>query len=115
MVKSASYNLENYKSNMIHTYNNILPDDCFTYGGYSDMMVVDEDFAIRWLKNFPLDTGDPLLCADITTYSSFKHFRLDKPGFHIAAVGLGRLVHVAVKFAKAFRMKVTVISTSISN
>uniref|UniRef100_M1BA03 10-hydroxygeraniol oxidoreductase n=1 Tax=Solanum tuberosum TaxID=4113 RepID=M1BA03_SOLTU len=43
---------------------------------------------------------------------SFEYFGLDKPGMHIGVVGLGGLGHMAVKFAKAFGTKVTVISTS---
>ncbi|KAG8386481.1 hypothetical protein BUALT_Bualt03G0153100 [Buddleja alternifolia] len=39
-------------------------------------------------------------------------FGLDKPGIHLGVVGLGGLGHVAVKFAKAFGAKVTVISTA---
>ncbi|KAG8386480.1 hypothetical protein BUALT_Bualt03G0153000 [Buddleja alternifolia] len=41
-----------------------------------------------------------------------KYFGLDKPGIHLGVVGLGGLGHVAVKFAKAFGAKVTVISTA---
>uniref|UniRef100_A0A803KXD5 Alcohol dehydrogenase-like C-terminal domain-containing protein n=1 Tax=Chenopodium quinoa TaxID=63459 RepID=A0A803KXD5_CHEQI len=41
-----------------------------------------------------------------------KDLSLDKPGLHIGVVGLGGLGHMAVKFAKAFGAKVTVISTS---
>ncbi|KAK4390842.1 8-hydroxygeraniol dehydrogenase [Sesamum angolense] len=105
-------NLENYCPKLIFTYNTVLPDGTVTYGGYSDIMVVDEDFAIRWPENFPMDKGAPLLCAGITTYSPLKYYGLDKPGLHIGIVGLGGLGHVAVKFAKAFGSKVTVISTS---
>ncbi|KAK1395856.1 Cinnamyl alcohol dehydrogenase [Heracleum sosnowskyi] len=50
----------------------------------------------------------------ITIYNPLKHFGLDKPGMHISIVGLGGLGHVAVKFAKAFGTKVTVISTSLA-
>jgi cinnamyl-alcohol dehydrogenase len=39
---------------------------------------------------------------------------LNEPGKHLGVVGLGGLGHVAVKFGKAFGMKVTVISTSAS-
>ncbi|CAH2068915.1 unnamed protein product, partial [Thlaspi arvense] len=53
-----------------------------------------------------------LLCAGITTYSPLRYFGLDKPGMHVGVVGLGGLGHAAVKFAKAFGVKVTVISTS---
>nr|UTS83002.1 cinnamyl alcohol dehydrogenase 7 [Phryma leptostachya] len=105
-------NLENYCVQPIFTYNSMLPDGSVTQGGYSNVMVVDEDFAIRWPENFPLDKGAPLLCAGITTYSPLKHYGLDKTGLHVGVVGLGGLGHVAVKFAKAFGTKVTVISTS---
>ncbi|KAL7094403.1 hypothetical protein ACP275_11G101800 [Erythranthe tilingii] len=77
-------------------------------------MVAAEHFIIRWPENFPLDIGAPLLCAGITTYSPLRHFGLDKPGLSVGVVGLGGLGHVAVKFAKAFGTKVTVISTSLS-
>lgn len=75
-------------------------------------MVADEHFVLRWPENLPLDSGAPLLCAGITTYSPLRYFGLDKPGMHIGVVGLGGLGHVAVKMAKAFGAKVTVISTS---
>ncbi|WOH14702.1 hypothetical protein DCAR_0934224 [Daucus carota subsp. sativus] len=107
-------NLENYCPKMILTYGSTYLDGSTTYGGYSDTMVVDEHFVIRWPENLPLDCGAPLLCAGITTYSPLKHFGLSKPGIHIGVVGLGGLGHVAVKFAKAFGAKVTVISTSPS-
>ncbi|KAL3614718.1 Geraniol dehydrogenase 1 [Castilleja foliolosa] len=106
--------LENYCPKGITTYSAPYSDGTITYGGYSDLMVVDEHFAIVWPENFPLDLGAPLLCAGITTYSPMRYFGLDKPGLHIGVVGLGGLGHVAVKFAKAFGTKVTVISTSLS-
>ncbi|KAL3527575.1 hypothetical protein ACH5RR_012231 [Cinchona calisaya] len=107
--------LENYCPKKIITYDGPrYYDGTLTFGGYSDHMVVDEHFAIHWPEKLPLDGGAPLLCAGITTYSPLKHFGLDKPGVHIGVVGLGGLGHVAVKFAKAFGAKVTVISTSPS-
>ncbi|KAA8549593.1 hypothetical protein F0562_001389 [Nyssa sinensis] len=105
-------NLENYCPKVILTYNSIYNDGTPTYGGYSDIMVADEHFVVRWPDNLPLDAGAPLLCAGITTYSPLKYFGLDKPGMHVGVVGLGGLGHVAVKFAKAFGVKVTVIRTS---
>ncbi|CAA2935070.1 probable mannitol dehydrogenase [Olea europaea subsp. europaea] len=106
--------LENYCSKMILTYSAVYTDGTITYGGYSNLMVADEHFIVRWPENFPLDAGAPLLCAGITTYSPLRYFGLDKPGMNIGVVGLGGLGHVAVKFAKAFGTKVTVISTSIN-
>ncbi|GER47118.1 cinnamyl-alcohol dehydrogenase family protein [Striga asiatica] len=106
--------LENYCSKAIQTYSQTYVDGTITYGGYSDIMVADEHFVIRWPENLPLDIGAPLLCAGITTYSPLRYFGLDKPGLNVGVVGLGGLGHVAVKFAKAFGTKVTVISTSLS-
>ncbi|KAJ0660098.1 putative mannitol dehydrogenase [Helianthus annuus] len=87
-------------------------DGTQTYGGYSDHMVSDEHFVLRWPENLPLDSGAPLLCAGITTYSPLRYFGLDKPGTKVGVVGLGGLGHVAVKMAKAFGAEVTVFSTT---
>ena len=53
-------------------------------------------------------------CAGITVYSSMMYYGLCKPDQHLGVVGLGGLGHLAVKFAKALGMKVTVLSTSPS-
>lgn len=41
-----------------------------------------------------------------------KYYGMTEPGKHLGVAGLGGLGHVAVKFGKAFGLKVTVISTS---
>ncbi|CAH8382206.1 unnamed protein product [Eruca vesicaria subsp. sativa] len=110
--ESCTEGLENYCPKMIQTYGFKDYDDTITYGGYSNNMVCDEDFIIRIPDNLPLDAAAPLLCAGITVYSPLKYHGLDEPGMHIGVVGLGGLGHVAVKFAKAMGLKVTVISTS---
>ena len=104
--------LENYCPKMILTYSAKYYDGTITYGGYSDTMVSDEHFVVRIPDNLPLDAGAPLLCAGITVYSPLRFYGLDKFGMHVGVVGLGGLGHVAVKFAKAMGVKVTVISTS---
>ncbi|GAB4848813.1 Probable mannitol dehydrogenase [Ancistrocladus abbreviatus] len=109
---NCSNDLENYCSKMILTYGSTYYDGTKTYGGYSNIMVVDEHFAVRIPDNIPLEAAAPLLCAGITVYSPLRYYGLDKPGLHVGIVGLGGLGHVAVKFAKAFGSKVTVISTS---
>ncbi|KAL6277391.1 hypothetical protein ACE6H2_020992 [Prunus campanulata] len=109
---SCANNLENYCPKMILTYGSKYLDGTTTYGGYSDIMVADEHFIVRVPDSLPLDGAAPLLCAGITTYSPLRYFGLDKPGMHVGVVGLGGLGHVAVKFAKAMGVKVTVISTS---
>nr|WPM01482.1 ajmalicine/mayumbine synthase [Rauvolfia tetraphylla] len=83
------------------------------YGGCSDIMVADEKFVVLWPENLPPDSGVPLLCAGITTYSPMRRYGLDKPGMRVGIAGLGGLGHLAVRFAKAFGANVTVISSSL--
>jgi cinnamyl-alcohol dehydrogenase len=40
------------------------------------------------------------------------YYVMTEPGKHLGVAGLGGLGHVAIKFGKAFGLKVTVISTS---
>eukprot|EP01018_Ginkgo_biloba_P018517 Gb_00672 [translate_table: standard] len=104
--------LENYCDKGIMTYNSIYWDGTPTFGGYSNMIVVHQRYVVHIPENLPMDAGAPLLCAGITVYSPMKYFGMDRPGKHLGVVGLGGLGHMAVKFGKAFGMKVTVISTS---
>ncbi|KAG8049662.1 hypothetical protein GUJ93_ZPchr0009g1760 [Zizania palustris] len=83
-----------------------------TQGGFSDVVVVDEYYVLRVPDGLPLDSAAPLLCAGVTVYSPMVQHGLNSPGKHLGVVGLGGLGHVAVKFGKAFGMRVTVISTS---
>uniref|UniRef100_A0A0E0KV34 cinnamyl-alcohol dehydrogenase n=1 Tax=Oryza punctata TaxID=4537 RepID=A0A0E0KV34_ORYPU len=107
---------ENYCSRVVFTYNSVDRDGTRTYGGYSDTVVVSERFVVRFPSAaagaLPLDSGAPLLCAGVTVYAPMRQHGLCEPGKHVGVVGLGGLGHVAVKFARAFGMKVTVISTS---
>uniref|UniRef100_A0A6N2MB98 Enoyl reductase (ER) domain-containing protein n=1 Tax=Salix viminalis TaxID=40686 RepID=A0A6N2MB98_SALVM len=110
---SCHNDLENYCPEMILTSGGKYHDGITTYGGFSDIMIADEHYAVRIPENLPLDSSAPLLCAGITVYSPLRFYGLDKPGMHVGVVGLGGLGHVAVKFAKAMGVKVTVISTSL--
>ncbi|GJT71742.1 mannitol dehydrogenase-like protein [Tanacetum coccineum] len=42
-------------------------DGTYTYRGYSDHMVYEERFVLRWPDNLPLDSSAPLLYAGITS------------------------------------------------
>ncbi|OWM66195.1 hypothetical protein CDL15_Pgr013412 [Punica granatum] len=110
--EDCANDLESYCPGLIFTYNDKYHDGTTTYGGYSDTMVADEHFVVAIPDNLPLDGVAPLLCAGITIYSPLRYYGLDKPGLHLGVVGLGGLGHMAVKFAKAMGLKVTVISTS---
>lgn len=65
-------------------------------------------------EKYPLALAAPLLCAGITVYTPLIHHKMNEPGKSIGVIGLGGLGHLAVKFAKAFGLTVTIFSTSIS-
>lgn len=65
-------------------------------------------------KSYPLASAAPLLCAGITVYSPMMRHKMNQPGKSLGVVGLGGLGHMAVKFGKAFGLRVTVLSSSIS-
>lgn len=85
--------------------------EAITQGGYSDHIVVDQDFVLTIPDALPLDAAAPLLCAGITTYSPLRHWGVG-PGKKVLVVGLGGLGHMAVKLAAAMGAEVTVLSTS---
>lgn len=82
-----------------------------TYGGYSNTIVVHQDFVLHIHEKLDLAAVAPLLCAGITTYSPLRHWNIGK-GHKLAVLGLGGLGHMAVKFGVAFGADVTVLSTS---
>ena len=94
------------------TYGSVDRDGTITYGGYSDHVVVDQDFVVRIPDGLELDAAAPLLCAGITTYSPLRHWNAG-PGSRVAVVGLGGLGHMAVKIAHAMGADVTVLSQSL--
>ncbi len=82
-----------------------------TFGGYSERIVVDEDFVLHVPDNLDLAATAPLLCAGVTTWSPLKHWNIG-PGHKVGIVGIGGLGHMGVKLAKAMGAKVVVITTS---
>ncbi len=100
------------------TYNGPMkPDGTNTFGGYSDRVVVTEDFVLRvpdsltTVGNAGLASVAPLLCSAVTTYSPLRHWKVG-PGQRVGIVGLGGLGHVAVKLARALGAEVVVFTTS---
>jgi uncharacterized zinc-type alcohol dehydrogenase-like protein len=111
----CSEGLEQYcESQQVQTYNSVDPYlGTATYGGYSESIVVHEDFVLRVPANLDLAATAPLLCAGITTYSPLKHWNVG-PGKKIGVVGLGGLGHMGVKIGKAMGAEVIVFTTSSS-
>jgi uncharacterized zinc-type alcohol dehydrogenase-like protein len=82
-----------------------------TLGGYSQGIVVTEDFVLRLPANLNPAAAAPLLCAGITTYSPLRHWKVGA-GQKVGIVGLGGLGHMGVKFARAFGAHVVLFTTS---
>ncbi|MCM4166328.1 NADP-dependent alcohol dehydrogenase C 2 [Arenibacter antarcticus] len=82
-----------------------------TYGGYSESIVVDEDFVLKIPENLDLAGIAPVLCAGITTWSPLRHWKVGKDS-KVAVVGLGGLGHMAIKLADALGAHVTLFSRS---
>lgn len=80
-----------------------------TFGGYSERVVVDEDFVLKVPANLNLAAVAPLLCAGVTTWSPLRHWKVGK-GSKVAVVGLGGLGHMAIKLAKGLGADVTLFS-----
>jgi uncharacterized zinc-type alcohol dehydrogenase-like protein len=110
---SCAEGLEQYcEEGMTATYNGFeRGTQTQTQGGYSDHIVVNEDYVLRVPESMDLQGAAPLLCAGITTYSPLRHWGVGK-GHKVGVVGLGGLGHMAVKLAKAMGAEVTVLSTS---
>ncbi|HEY8589827.1 MAG TPA: NAD(P)-dependent alcohol dehydrogenase [Naasia sp.] len=98
----------------IQTYTGVDPaDGTITQGGYSQAVVVDQDFVLRIPESLDVARVAPLLCAGITTYSPLRHWGAG-PGTKVAVVGMGGLGHMAVKIAHAMGAEVTVLSQTLS-
>jgi alcohol dehydrogenase (NADP+) len=102
-IKGASYTYNSYEQDRKTP----------TYGGYSKLIVVHEDFVLHVPEKLPITGVAPLLCAGITTYSPLRHWKVGK-GHKIGVLGLGGLGHMAVKFAASFGADVTILSRTAS-
>lgn len=94
------------------TYNSFEKDGKTpTQGGYSNVIVVDENYVLRIPQSLSLDKAAPLLCAGITLYSPLNHWKAG-PNKKVGIMGLGGLGHMGVKIARAMGAHVVVLSHS---
>ncbi|OFR68263.1 NAD(P)-dependent alcohol dehydrogenase [Corynebacterium sp. HMSC078H07] len=100
---------QNCLNGNVGTYNSTDVDGTITQGGYSEKVVVNENFVLRIPDSLDFDVAAPLLCAGITTYSPLARWDV-KEGQKVAVVGLGGLGHMGVQIAAAKGADVTVIS-----
>ncbi|AKE41011.1 NADP-dependent alcohol dehydrogenase [Corynebacterium kutscheri] len=97
----------------VGTYNSTDVDGSITQGGYSEKVVVNENFVCTIPDGIDFDVAAPLLCAGITTYSPIVRWGISS-GDKVAVLGLGGLGHMGVQIAKAKGAEVTVLSRSLA-
>jgi uncharacterized zinc-type alcohol dehydrogenase-like protein len=110
---SCAEGLEQYCENgMTGTYGGVEKETGQpTRGGYSERIVVNEDYVLRVPEGLDPAAAAPLLCAGITTWSPLRHWKVG-PGSKVGVVGLGGLGHMAVKLAHALGAHVVLFTTS---
>ena len=110
---SCKAGLEQYcLEGMTGTYNGYERDGkTVAQGGYSNLFVVDADYAVSVPANLDMAGVAPLLCAGITLYSPLKNWGAGK-GKKVGVIGLGGLGHMGVKFSVALGAHTTVFSHS---
>lgn len=108
--KPCDQSLEQYcTSGYIGTINGADKRGGITQGGFSDKIIVREEFVLRLGNDFCGPDVAPLLCAGVTTYSALRHWKT-QAGTRVGVIGLGGLGHIAVKLAKAMGAEVTVVT-----
>jgi len=100
---------EQYCNKRVLTYasKDIFHNNELTQGGYSNNIVVSENFAIKIPGNAQIEKVAPLFCAGIMTYSPIK-FTHVKKGDKVAVAGFGGLGHMALQYAVGLGAEVTV-------
>ncbi|MDU3273591.1 MAG: alcohol dehydrogenase catalytic domain-containing protein, partial [Cutibacterium sp.] len=71
----------------VGTYNSTDVDGTITQGGYSQKVVVNENFVCRIPDFLDFDVAAPLLCAGITTYSPLANWNVHE-GQNVAVLGV---------------------------
>ena len=107
---ACEHDLEQYcEEGAIMTYHGVdrFNGNEHTQGGYSDMYVVAEDFAIKIPADADIEKVAPLLCAGITSYSPIMQAGVKK-GDKVGIAGFGGLGHMGVQYAVSLGAEVTV-------
>ncbi|CAK9196226.1 unnamed protein product [Sphagnum troendelagicum] len=88
------------------------PSTLLSLGGFSNAMVTHQRYLAKIPDALASEFVAPLLCAGITVYSPLMRYHMNQSSKSLGVIGLGGLSHMAVKFGKAFGLRVTVLSTS---
>lgn len=82
-----------------------------TFGGYSNVLVVKEDFVLKIPAALRPEVAAPILCAGVTTWSPLRRWGV-KAGDQVGVIGMGGLGHMAAKLARALGAEVTLFTTT---
>ncbi len=82
-----------------------------SFGGYSSVIVVAQDFALKIPAALSPAAAAPILCAGVTTWSPLKHWCV-KAGDTVGVIGFGGLGEMAAKLAIALGATVTIFTRS---
>lgn len=94
-----------YNGNMRH------PSEAnLTFGGYSESIVVTDDFVLEIPELLEPAAAAPLLCAGVTVWSPMQHWGVGR-GTKLGVVGIGGLGHLAVRLGRALGAEVTAITS----
>lgn len=80
-----------------------------TYGGYSTVLVVKQDFVLKIPSALDPDSAAPILCAGVTAYSALKRWGV-RSGHRVGILGFGGLGNIGAKLAKALGAHVTIFT-----
>jgi alcohol dehydrogenase (NADP+) len=98
----------------VGAYNSADGDAVTAAGGFSEKIVVDQDFVLGVPQAMDMAAAAPLLCGGITMYSALRHWKVG-PGTRVAIAGMGGLGHLGVKMAAAMGADVSVLSRTLAN
>ncbi len=80
-----------------------------TFGGYSNVVVVPEDFVLKIPAGLKPEIAAPILCAGVTTFSPLRHWGVTA-GSKVGIIGFGGLGDMAAKLACAMGAEVTIFT-----
>lgn len=78
-------------------------------GGYADMIVVGEDFAVRLPEALDDLAAAPLLCAGVIGYRALRRAEV-QPGERVALFGFGASAHLALQVLQHWDCEVVVVT-----
>ena len=82
-----------------------------TYGGYSQSIVVDQNYVLRLSKKLISLRPRRSFAPESRLTHPLRRWKVNK-GTKVGVIGLGGLGHMAVKFAHAFGAEVTLFTRS---